>query len=55
MMAEKTCLLVRNYPLQDLKKEQLARLEQMLDNLQETAVLIFFFWASHSISLLQQK
>ncbi|MBQ6119853.1 MAG: DNA polymerase III subunit delta [Clostridia bacterium] len=43
MMAERTCLLVRNYPLQDLKKEQLARLEQMLDNLPETSVLIFFF------------
>lgn len=43
MMAEKTCLLVRNYPLQELKKEQLAAFEKQLAEAPETAVMIFFF------------
>lgn len=43
MMAEKTCLLVRNYPLQDFKKEQLKQLEQQLSDLPETSVVIFFY------------
>ncbi len=43
MMAEKTCLLVRNYPLQEFKKEQLKQLEQQLSDLPETSVVIFFY------------
>ena len=45
MMAEKTCLLVRNYPLQELKKDDLKQFEKQLDDLPETTVLIFFYGA----------
>ena len=43
MMAEKTCLLVRNYPLHELKKEQLADFEKKLADVPETTVMIFFY------------
>ena len=43
VMAEKTCLLVKNYPLHELKKERLKELEKMLDGLPETSVMIFCY------------
>ena len=43
MMAEKTCLLVRNYPLDELKKDELKAFEKKLADVPETTVMIFFF------------
>lgn len=43
MMAEKTCLLVRNYPLDELKKDELKAFEKRLLDVPETTVMIFFF------------
>ncbi len=43
MMAERTCLLVRNYPLDALKKDDLKAFEKRLLDVPETTVLIFFF------------
>ena len=43
VMAEKTCLLVKNYPLHELKKEQLSLLEKQLDGIPDTSVMIFLF------------
>ena len=43
MMAEKTCLLVRNYPLDELKKDELKAFEKRLLNIPDTTVMIFFF------------
>ena len=43
MMAEKTCLLVRNYPLDELKKDALKDFEKRLADVPETTVMIFFF------------
>ena len=43
MMAEKTCLLVRNYPLNELKKDELKVFEKRLTDVPESTVLIFFY------------
>ena len=43
MMAEKTCLLVRNYPLHELKDARLAAFEKQLADVPETTVMIFFY------------
>ena len=43
MMAEKTCLLVRNYPLCDLRKEEMKDFEKKLADVPETTVMIFFY------------
>lgn len=43
MMAEKTCLLVRNYPLDELKKDELKDFEKRLTDVPDSTVLIFFY------------
>ena len=43
MMAEKTCLLVRNYPLDALKKDELKAFEKRLADVPDSTVMIFFF------------
>ena len=43
MMAERTCLLIRNYPLADLKKEELKAFEKRLTDVPDSTVMIFFF------------
>ena len=43
VMSDKTCLLVRNYPLADLKKDELKAFEKQLTDLPDTTVMIFFF------------
>lgn len=43
VMADKTCLLIRNYPLQELNKEDFAKLENCIENLPESTVMIFFY------------
>lgn len=43
VMSEKTCLLVRNYPLCDLGKSQLEEFKNKLKTVPETTVLIFFY------------
>ena len=43
MMSEKTCLLVRNYPLCDLRKEEMKDFEKKLADVPDTTVLIFFY------------
>lgn len=43
VMSDRTCVLVRNYPLASLNKESTAAFEAGLKNLPETTVLIFFF------------
>ena len=47
MMAEKTCLLVRNYPLCDLRKEEMKDFEKKLADVPDTTVLIFFYNTLH--------
>lgn len=42
MMSEKTCLLVKDYPLDELGKEQRAELEKNLRNIPETTVMVFY-------------
>lgn len=43
VMSERTCVLVRNFPLFSLRKDEIAELENGLKNMSETTVLIFFF------------
>lgn len=43
MMAEKTCLLVRNYPLHEMNADQLKEFENKLKDVPETTVLVFFY------------
>lgn len=43
VMCEKTCLLVKNYPLHNLGTKQRETLEAALRDLPETTVLIFFY------------
>ena len=42
-MSERTCVLVRNFPLASLRKDEIAELENGLRDMSETTVLIFFF------------
>lgn len=46
VMAEKTCLLVKNYSLTGLNTSQLSKLEESLKQLPETTVMIFYFSSS---------
>lgn len=43
MMSDRTCLLVRNFPLHEMKKETMEYFEKGLKNLPETTVLIFYY------------
>lgn len=43
VMSDRTCLLVRNYPLCELGKNQLAEFKKKLEQLPETTVIIFFY------------
>ena len=43
VMSERTCVLVRNFPLASLRKDEIAELENGLRDMSETTVLIFFF------------
>lgn len=43
VMSERTCVLVRNFPLASLRKDELEELEDGLKNMSETTVLIFFY------------
>lgn len=43
VMSDKTCLLVRNYPLCELGKNQLEEFENKLKAVPDTTVLIFFY------------
>ncbi|MBR3596887.1 MAG: DNA polymerase III subunit delta [Clostridia bacterium] len=47
VMAEKTCLLVKNYPLDSLKSEETKEFEHSLKNIPESTVMIFYNSASH--------
>lgn len=46
VMSDKTCLLVRNYPLDKLSAKELQSFEESLKELPETTVLIFYFSSS---------
>ncbi len=46
VMSEKTCLLVRNYPLDKLSQKELQEFEESLKNIPETTVMIFYFNSS---------
>ncbi len=46
LMAEKTCLLVRNYPLDGLSAKALSQFEENLKNIPETTVMIFYYSSS---------
>lgn len=43
LMAEKTCLLIRNYPLDSLGTKALNEFEERLKNIPESTVMIFYF------------
>lgn len=43
VMSERTCVLVRNFPLASLRKDELAVLEKGLKQMSDTTVLIFLF------------
>lgn len=43
VMSDRTCLLVRNYPLDKLSAKELQSFEESLKELPETTVLIFYF------------
>lgn len=43
VMCNKTCLVVRNFPLQSLGTNQLDTLKKQLENIPETTVMIFFY------------
>lgn len=43
VMAEKTCLLVRNYPLTSLGNNQFSEFEKNLRSIPDTTVMIFYF------------
>lgn len=45
VMAEKTCLLIRNYPLESLNSNGLAEFEKNLKDIPESTVMIFYFSA----------
>lgn len=45
VMSEKTCLLVRNFPLDSLGTSQLAEFENNLKNIPESTVMVFYFSA----------
>ena len=47
LMAEKTCLLVRNYPLDSLGTAAMKEFGESLKNIPETTVIIFFFASSN--------
>ena len=42
VMSEKTCLLIRNYPLNELGEKQLEAFRQSLRNIPDTTVMIFY-------------
>ena len=42
-MSEKTCLLVRNFPLDSLGSSQLSDFEQNLKDIPDTTVMVFFY------------
>ncbi len=46
VMAEKTCLLIRNYPLDSLSTNAFAEFEKNLKSIPDTTVMIFYFSAS---------
>ncbi len=46
VMAEKTCLLVKNYPLDALKANELTEFENSLKNIPESTVMIFYYSSS---------
>ncbi len=46
VMAEKTCLLVKNFSLSELKTGEITQLEDGLKSLPESTVIIFYFSAS---------
>lgn len=46
VMAEKTCLLVRNYPLESLGTSAFREFENNLRNIPDTTVMIFYFSTS---------
>lgn len=46
LMAEKTCLLVRNYPLDGLSAKALSQFEENLKSIPETTVMIFYYGSS---------
>lgn len=46
VMSDKTCLLVRNYPLDKLSAKEQTEFEENLKNLPETTVMIFYFSSS---------
>ncbi len=43
LMAEKTCLLVRNYPLDGLSAKALTQFEENLKSIPDSTVIIFYF------------
>ncbi len=43
LMAEKTCLLVRNYPLDSLSAKALTQFEENLRSIPESTVMIFYY------------
>lgn len=43
VMSDKTCLLIKNYPLCDLGEKQLADFAEKLGNIPDTTVMIFFY------------
>ena len=43
LMAEKTCLLVRNYPLDSLSAKALTQFEENLKSIPESTVMIFYY------------
>ncbi len=43
LMAEKTCLLVRNYPLDGLSSKALTQFEENLKNIPDSTVMIFYY------------
>ena len=43
LMAEKTCLLVRNYPLDSLSAKALTQFEENLKSIPDSTVIIFYF------------
>ncbi len=46
VMSDKTCLLVRNYPLDKLSSKEQTAFEENIKNIPETTVMIFYFSAS---------
>ena len=46
LMAEKTCLLIRNYPLDSLSAKALGEFSEKLKNVPESTVMIFYYNSS---------